>query len=130
MKIQIYIKIIKTLVIILPLLYIIFYVHSCQMVDSCLDLGGVWDDNEKRCRNDCLTWQKNYGCIKLTPEQIKAFNQCEEKDNCPSQEVYYDICMRNLKAWDKKNQECYFDFTPRECYHLKGDWKYPEICKI
>ncbi|MCM1324651.1 MAG: hypothetical protein NC218_11060 [Acetobacter sp.] len=32
---------------------------------SCLDTGGVWDGNEKRCRQDCLTWNEVDGCVPL-----------------------------------------------------------------
>lgn len=33
--------------------------------DSCLDSGLVWDGEQKRCRNDCLTWRLDTGCVPL-----------------------------------------------------------------
>ncbi len=32
---------------------------------SCIDVGGVWDNVEKRCRYDCLTWNEEDGCVPL-----------------------------------------------------------------
>lgn len=32
---------------------------------QCLDLGGVWDNNLKKCRCDCLKWNEETGCIPL-----------------------------------------------------------------
>ena len=37
--------------------------------------GGVWDDNQKICRQDCLTWNKKDGCIPITEENIKKKEQ-------------------------------------------------------
>ncbi|MBO4285324.1 MAG: hypothetical protein J5895_03735 [Alphaproteobacteria bacterium] len=37
--------------------------------------GGVWDDKQKMCRQDCLTWNKKDGCVPMTEENIKAKEQ-------------------------------------------------------
>ena len=58
----------------------IFYTHGFYMIfpeyeiyterETCLDLGnGVWDYAEHRCRTDCVTWNKEQGCVK---EQTKT----------------------------------------------------------
>lgn len=39
--------------------------------------GGVWDDNQKICRQDCLTWNKKDGCIPITEENIRKKEQGE-----------------------------------------------------
>ena len=40
-------------------------VSEQEMFDNCLDGGGVWDGMEKRCRDDCLTWNETEGCVPL-----------------------------------------------------------------
>ncbi len=34
-------------------------------IGGCLEMGGVWDDDLKICRYDCLKWTKEDGCIPL-----------------------------------------------------------------
>ena len=36
-----------------------------MLIDSCLDMGDVWDYDEERCRTDCITWTKESGCVKI-----------------------------------------------------------------
>lgn len=37
----------------------------------CLSEGhGVWDADRQECRQDCLTWRKDIGCIPITEENI------------------------------------------------------------
>lgn len=38
---------------------------------SCLDMGKIYDPVQKICRDDCLTWDKKYGCIPITEENIE-----------------------------------------------------------
>ena len=47
-------------VIIATALYLFF-----DKAGNCLDTGGVWDADNKRCRFDCDKWQKAKGCIVL-----------------------------------------------------------------
>ena len=52
------------LVIIPPMLFwamVIGYVFD--EAGDCAENGKVWDYNEKRCRDDCLTWNEVNGCI-------------------------------------------------------------------
>ena len=37
--------------------------------------NGVWDDEQKICRQDCLTWNKKDGCVPVTEENIKKKEQ-------------------------------------------------------
>ena len=97
--------------------------------DSCLDDGLVWDRKAHRCRDDCLKWDPEYGCIQLTPDQVQIFKKCKRSTRyCVSTVVYQDICLNNQKAWNLDNQECRFSFQPQDCYKLSGNWQYPEIC--
>ena len=36
----------------------------------CLDIGKIYDPIQKICRDDCLTWDDNIGCIPITEENI------------------------------------------------------------
>lgn len=36
--------------------------------DNCLDMGNVWDYQEHRCRQDCLKWTAEQGCVPLSKE--------------------------------------------------------------
>lgn len=111
-----------------PLMGIIYLFTDEQ--GTCKDMGGVWDDNEKRCRNDCLEWNKEYGCILLTPAQIRKMENCQiEKGPCLSDEDFFEICQNNRKAWDADKKECRFQFRAEECEKLSGNWYYPDICR-
>ena len=37
----------------------------------CLDTGKIFDPVQKICRDDCLTWDKKYGCVPITEENIE-----------------------------------------------------------
>lgn len=32
---------------------------------TCVSDGKVWDSSENRCRDDCLSWNEEQGCIPL-----------------------------------------------------------------
>ena len=37
----------------------------------CLSEGhGVWDADRRECRQDCLTWREDIGCVPITEENI------------------------------------------------------------
>ena len=96
---------------------------------ACLDAGKVWDYEQKQCRDDCLAWQPEFGCISLTSEQVKLFAECRHKaGRCPSDEVYAAICLKNNKALNLDNGVCLFTFSQTDCGKLQGHWKYPAVC--
>ncbi len=97
-------------------------------IDSCQDLGKVWDRDEKRCRDDCLVWKADFGCIKLTAEQSEKYKNCATS-SCFSSEDNKDICLQNNKAWNEKQQVCDFYFKQSDCFKKGEDWFYPPICK-
>lgn len=97
-------------------------------IDSCLDSGDVWDYEQNICRNDCLKWSKDFGCIKLTKEQIKMYDNCNQL-NCITKDVYKAICLSNDKAWNLKYEECDFNFTLDKCSKLDNYWILPDICR-
>ncbi len=37
----------------------------------CLDIGKIYDPEQKICRDDCLTWNKIEGCVPITRENIE-----------------------------------------------------------
>ncbi|MBE6453011.1 MAG: hypothetical protein E7012_05945 [Alphaproteobacteria bacterium] len=96
---------------------------------TCLDIGGVWDGTEKRCRNDCLTWRKDYGCIKFTPQQIECAKSKTNSQQCMSLSEYRILCDYNQKAWNLDTNECFFAFKITDCNLLSGNWHYPPICQ-
>ena len=60
-------------------------------IDTCVDNGQVWDYQNNICRDDCLIWKKEFGCIKLTPEQTKLLKQCKNLSNCPNNQTFKEI---------------------------------------
>ena len=40
-----------------------WFIFNQLAIEACLDDGKVWDYAENRCRNDCLKWNENHGCI-------------------------------------------------------------------
>ena len=38
---------------------------------NCLDLGQIYDPEQKICRDDCLTWDEKAGCVAITAENIR-----------------------------------------------------------
>ncbi len=66
--------IIGTIVLIVVASGMLFFVFDKQ--GYCLSEGkGVWDDDQKICRQDCLTWNKKDGCVPITKENIKKKEQ-------------------------------------------------------
>lgn len=68
------------LVIIPPMLFwamVIGYVFD--EVGDCAENGKVWDYNEKRCRDDCLTWNEVNGCVYMDEEYRRLFRACADK---------------------------------------------------
>ena len=49
---------------------IIFFLLSDNDM-NCLDTGKVYDPIHKICRDDCLTWNKEVGCVPITKENIE-----------------------------------------------------------
>ena len=37
---------------------------------NCLDLGKIYDPEQKICRDDCLTWDEKIGCVPITKTNI------------------------------------------------------------
>lgn len=50
--------------------YIVFLLMDNE--GRCLSEGyGVWDADKHECRQDCLTWRKDLGCVPITEENIR-----------------------------------------------------------
>ena len=57
----------------LVVIVIICYAGYLMMDDKawCLSEGhGVWDADRRECRQDCLTWREDIGCVPLTKKNI------------------------------------------------------------
>ena len=37
----------------------------------CLDIGQIYDPEQKICRDDCLTWDEKIGCVAITEQNIR-----------------------------------------------------------
>lgn len=102
--------------------------NSYLMEDSCLDSGkGVWDPVEKRCRQDCLKYGKDFGCISLLPDEINIIENCRHRQCLPDDKLK-EICLRNHKAYNLEKAQCDFEFQFDDCGQKQGKWIYPDIC--
>ncbi|MBQ8466038.1 MAG: hypothetical protein IJ545_08535 [Alphaproteobacteria bacterium] len=122
-------KTFKLCCLIVIICFAIWKIYIFLEQDRCLDNGNVWDYQDNRCRDDCLTWNRINGCIKLTVEQIKLFKECRYKaNNCVPRKVFDEICLNNNLPLNQKTGECDTEFTTDECNKLGEDWIYPVIC--
>lgn len=118
-------KTFKLCCLIVIICFAIWKIYIFLEQDTCLDNGNVWDYQDNRCRDDCLTWNRINGCIKLTVEQIKLFKECR---NCVPRKVFDEICLNNNLPLNQKTGKCNTEFTTDECNKLGEDWIYPVIC--
>ena len=58
-------KTIRWILIIGLIVYIARCTNRFLAIDSCLDFGNVWDYEQNICREDCLRWTKEEGCVSL-----------------------------------------------------------------
>lgn len=99
---------------------------------DCASSGKVWDSDENRCREDCLTWNSVNGCIYINEEYQFLFQACADKTpDCDEEKLdaLFDELCKKYKA--PKNLEygyCDFEFELKNCFKLEGDWEYPEEC--
>ena len=112
---------------------IIVYAVRCTdrflEIDSCLDLGNIWDYEQNICREDCLRWTKEFGCIKMTEDQVELFRKCRHKgSNCVPEEVFDEICKQNDLPFNAKTGKCDTDFHKGKCGTYSDDWSIPKIC--
>ena len=64
---------ILTFIIGLVVITIICYAGYLMIDDKaqCLSEGqGVWDADRRECRQECLTWREDIGCVPITKENI------------------------------------------------------------
>ena len=99
--------------------------------DYCMDtVGGAWDSKQNVCRFDCLAITEGFGCIKMTDEQVKLFEDCRYKGaDCIPDSVYDEICKNNDLPINKVTGECDTEFSPKKCSEYGSDWQLPKICK-
>ena len=60
---------ILTVICIFVALFSLFIISDYQ--GRCLSDGNVWDYSRNECREDCLVWGAEFGCIQLSPLYIK-----------------------------------------------------------
>lgn len=114
---------------------IVFTVFVFFMTDKsgiCADTGSVWDDDEQRCRDDCLTWNEIHGCIYIDEAYQKLFVACASKTaDCDVEKLRrlnIQLCEKYRAAWNLGYGYCDFKFEKKDCFKLPGDWEYPKIC--
>ena len=57
------------LAVIAGICYVVFLLNDDK--GRCLsEDGGVWDEERQECRQDCLTWSWETGCVPITEENI------------------------------------------------------------
>lgn len=99
-----------------------------------MDFGNVWDGDEKRCRKDCLTWNKVNGCIYMNEEYQRLFVACADKtagcDENRLDELHLETCKKYNAPLNLDYGYCDFEFTPDKCFKLEGNWQYPKICNV
>ena len=62
-----------TFIVGMVVIVVICYDGYLMMDDKawCLSEGdGVWDADKRECRQDCLTWREDIGCVPITQENI------------------------------------------------------------
>lgn len=98
----------------------------------CASDGKVWDGSEKRCREDCLTWNKINGCIYMDEEYRKLFWACADKTiDCDQKRLDLlnkELCKKYNAPINLQYGYCDFEFEAKDCFKLEGNWEYPEIC--
>jgi len=48
----------------------IFLYYLFDSKAHCLDIGKIYDPVQKICRDDCLTWNDEQGCVPITEKNI------------------------------------------------------------
>ena len=103
------------LVIIPPMLFwamVIGYVFD--EAGDCAENGKVWDYNEKRCRDDCLTWNEVNGCIYMDEEYRRLFRACADKTaDCDREKLDLldkELCKKYNAPLNLKYGYCDFGF--------------------
>ena len=62
-----------TFIVGMVVIVVICYAGYLMLDDKawCLSEGhGVWDADKRECRQDCLTWREDIGCVPITKENI------------------------------------------------------------
>ena len=107
----------------------IFYI-TFDSAGNCAEDGKVWDYNEKRCRDDCLAWNEVNGCIYMDEEYRKLFMACADKTaDCDREKLDLfdkELCKKYNAPLNLDYGYCDFRFEAKDCFKLKGNWKYPE----
>ncbi len=123
------IKVVFGVLLVLIASYVVFRTLESHKINQCLNNAMVWDYDENRCRNDCLKWGENFGCIQLTTKEIEQIDNCRYKTDCITDEMVRTICLRNDKAYDEGSRNCKYDFKLELCGKLTGIWTYPSVCE-
>lgn len=100
--------------------------------EKCAEKGLVWDEDEKRCRDDCLTWVKGKGCIPLETvwqmnEEVCGELMCSLNEEM---EATWRLCEMYQGALNVKDKMCNYDFQMEECFKYRGEWIYPKECYL
>lgn len=111
------------------LIFIMFFVFDD--IGDCASSGKVWDYDKDYCRDDCLLWNKNIGCVELSQEMLNQLSKCGEDNECYGRtldDFTEGLCKKYKLPYDKERNQCFWDFKPELCHKLPGNWLYPKIC--
>ena len=67
---------IKVLICICVIGYMLNSLYYFLQINGCMDDGLVWDYDEHRCRDDCLTFVEGKGCIYMHQAYREVFEGC------------------------------------------------------
>lgn len=122
---------IKVLILLCVVGYLLNSLDYFLRVDTCIDGGLVWDYDERRCRDDCLTFVKGKGCIYMHQAFREVFEGCpyssEECEKRMDKELFI-MCEKYQGAWNLDDKTCDFHFSLNDCGKLDGNWQYPVAC--
>ena len=57
----------------LGFMMVVFHNVDTSHIESCIDDGGVWDDDYEECRFECKSWSKDTGCVIFTDKELDNY---------------------------------------------------------
>ena len=79
---------------------------------TCLENSGVWDEQENRCRKECLTWNVRTGCVELSADVLEKLDQCGNNLRCHDdvlRKIIPQLCQKYRGTFDQESGSCDFE---------------------
>lgn len=77
-----------------------------------MERSGVWDEDENRCRFDCLLWTQKTGCVQLNDNTLSVLEQCGQDIKCYHsviEKVMLELCRKYKGKYNPKDNNCNFE---------------------